>query len=217
MEREGVLAYWFNLAPEIQREWADWYIRDHMPSRLGATFTGARCLQATSGNGKFMALYTTETPEALISPSYLSLLQNVSDDDRRRRGWYTDTVRGCCRKLEDVGYGHGGIVGSVRFSLREKSALGNIGEFVKSVASIAPIGRVTYLSADSAIRAKLDAARITGLTDGAADLILLVEGPTEEDVDAAVDRALAMPLWTGSVDPATVKRETYRVLYSIAK
>src|SRR3974390_3544005 len=107
MRGQGVLAYWFDLIPEVQHEWTDWYIRDHMPSRLGATFTGARCFRAVSGKPEFMALYETATIGALISPEYLSLLRNASEGDRLRRAWYQRTIRGCCRKIADVGYGQG--------------------------------------------------------------------------------------------------------------
>lgn len=219
MRDQGVLAYWFDLLPEVQLEWADWYIRDHMPSRLGATFTGARCFRAVSGKPEFMALYETPTPEALISPEYLSLLRNASEGDKRRRGWYQGTTRGCCRKLADVGFGQGGVVGSVRFSPKASaSAVNQVGaELAKELARIDRIGRVAFLEADPVIRAKMDEARVTGHSDGAADRILVIECSAEQDVTNAVEQLKSLPAWSELVEPTTLVIASYRLLYAIAK
>lgn len=219
MKGSGVLAYWFDLSPEIQKEWADWYIRDHMPSRVNATFTGARCFRAVSGQPGFMALYDTPSPEELISPDYLALLRGASASDRVRRGWYEGTTRGCCRTLADFGFGQGGFVGSVRFSVKPSSGSANqiAVAIAEQLAKIERIGRVSLLEADPAIRAKMDEARLTGHADGVADKILTVECSSPADVENALTQLAAMPGWKDIADPASVITACYQLLYSIAK
>jgi len=218
MKSIGVLAYWFGLLPSVQLEWADWYIRDHMPSRLGATFTGARCFRAVSGEPEFMALYETWTPEALTSNDYLALLRNASEGDKRRRSWYQNTTRACCRKLADVGNGQGGIVASIRFSSVPEAMASEVATgIVTELARIERVGRVAWLEADPMIRARMDEARVTGHDDDAADQILLVECSAESDAHNAVAKLTSMPTWPRLVDPASVSIANYRLLYSIAK
>jgi hypothetical protein len=93
MKSQGALVYWFDLAPDIDDKWVDWYIRDHMPSRVGATFSAAHCFRAVGAKSAFLALYEAETAEALLAPEYLAMLRKPSMDDRLRRGWYLNTVR----------------------------------------------------------------------------------------------------------------------------
>ena len=38
MSEKGALAYWFDIAPEVRELWLDWYLSDHMPSRVGTVF-----------------------------------------------------------------------------------------------------------------------------------------------------------------------------------
>lgn len=214
----GILAYWFDLLPEVQPEWADWYIRDHMPSRLGTTFTGARCFRALSGTPGFMALYETVTPEALISPDYLTLLRNAPEGDRRRRAWYLGTTRGCCRVLADVGHGQGGVVGSMRFSPgrapQEPGAVAS--ELAVQLASTDRVGRVSVMQADPSIRARMDEARVTGHADGAADWALTVECAAAADVSSAVQRLEQLRAWQ-SLSAGATTLACYQLLYSIAR
>jgi hypothetical protein len=219
MKGQGVLAYWFDLVPECQLEWADWYIRDHMPSRLGATFTGARCFRAITGKPEFMALYETDSVEALVSPEYLTLLRNAPAGDRARRAWYKQTVRGTCRKLADVGHGQGGIVGTVRFSPRpgvtDANAVG--AEIAEKLAKIERVGRVAFLEADAAVRATMDEARVTGHDDGVADKIMCIECSAEGYFQFCVDELVQMKAWTALANPQTTDIGCYRLLYAIGK
>lgn len=219
MKGEGVLAYWFDLLSDKQSEWADWYIRDHMPSRLGATFTGARCFRAISGKPEFMALYEAESAEALIAPEYLALLRNAPEGDRQRRGWYKNTVRGTCRKLADVGYGQGGIVGTVRFSPKPAAADANAQgiALAKQLAEIERVGRVAFIESDPKIRATMDGARVTGHDDGSIDRFLCIECSAQGDFEAALGGLRQMPAWTALADPASVDIGCYRLLYAIGK
>lgn len=219
MKGQGVLAYWFNLSPEIQPEWADWYIRDHMPSRLGATFTGARCFRALIGKPEFMALYEADSAEALISPEYLALLRNASEGDRKRRGWYKNTVRGTCRKLADIGYGQGGMVGSVRFTPKAGVADANTrgAAIAGKLASIERVGRVAFIECDAGVRAKMDEARVTGHEDGSADRFFCIECSAQRDFEAAVAALKLMPEWSTLAEPSSVDIGCYQLLYAIGK
>lgn len=220
MAGEGTLSYWFRLEPKNHGEWIDWYIRDHMPSRLTTTFTGARCFQRVDGSPFFMALYTTLTPEALVAPEYLDLLRSASEDDKRRRAWYQDTMRGCLRKSADAGYGSGGIVGCVRYSVKEAGTQNpdkTLSAIAGTLQKVDGIGRVTCLKADPEIRRTMDGARVTGHDDLSVDRVILVECSAENDLRAAFDTLEALPDWkslTGDVPKVT---EAYRLLYEVSR
>jgi len=220
MTSAGVLAYWFDLPREKVPEWAEWYIRDHMPSRVGATFSGARCFRAVKGTPEYVALYTTETVEALLAPDYLALLSQVSPDDRRRRAFYTNTIRATCRVRASFGHGQGGIVGTIRVASR--SGEPRLGERI--IADIAPqlarserIGAVQVLEMDRSVRARMDAARVTGHDDGLLDWVVCVEGAREEDFSAAIDSLDGLPAWRELADEGSTDIGCYRMLYAVAR
>jgi len=62
MSKKGALAYWFDIAPEVRELWLDWYLSDHMPSRVGTVFSAGRCYEAIDASSSHMVLF--ETPEA---------------------------------------------------------------------------------------------------------------------------------------------------------
>jgi len=114
MSKKGALVYWFDIAPEVRNLWLDWYLSDHMPSRVGTVFSAGRCYEAIDACRSHMVLFETPSAEDLLAPSYVALLKQVSDSDRQRRAWYSQTVRATCRVLSVLGNGTGGVLGVVR-------------------------------------------------------------------------------------------------------
>jgi hypothetical protein len=220
MKSQGALVYWFDLAPDTVDEWVDWYIRDHMPSRVGATFSAAHCFRAVGSKPAFLALYEAETAEALLAPEYLALLRKPSADDRRRRGWYQNTVRATCRVCASLGHGQGGVAGTIRVTppaasrsqIRERL----VDDVAPFLAQIKRVGAVQVLEADNEIRTKMDQARVTGRADGSADWAIRFDAAREEDIAGAIAGLQELRAWKelGLTDTATIG--SYRLLYSIS-
>lgn len=215
----GTLAYWFDIAPEVRGEWLDWYLHDHMPSRVGTTFITGRCYEAIRASRSHMVLFETATAGALLSPSYLALLKVVTPEDRQRRGWYANTIRVTCRVPARSGSGTGSVLGVVRVAgARAPSAelarcLAQ--EIVPLLARARGVGAVWLLQNDPGIRQRMDQVRLTGHQDGSADWAVLVEAGQAGDLDAALEPLQHNASWhaLGLGEHAVVDR--FRLLYTM--
>lgn len=221
MSETGALAYWFDIAPAVVDEWLDWYLRDHMPSRVGTAFIAGRCYEAIDAASSHMVLFETATPESLLAPSYLKLLEKVTPEDRQRRGWYSNTIRVTSRVRARQGSGTGSILGVVRIG----GARANHADIAQCLASdVVPvladsprIGSVWLIEHDPAIRARMDQVRVTGHQDGSTDWAVLIESAHTADIASAMARLDEVESWRalGLADAAVLGQ--YRLLYTMTK
>jgi len=189
VSQTGALIYWFDISPSIVDQWLDWYLRDHMPSRVGTTFTTGRCFEAIDGAASHMVLFETHMPEALLAPDYLRLLGTVSDEDRKRRGWYANTVRMTARVRTRVRAGMGSVLAVTRFDSAFESATANDhpahdtsgGLPVQAIAALPGVGSIWVADHDAQIRARMDAVRVTGHQDRSPQRALFIEAAREAD------------------------------------
>ncbi|MBU6189425.1 MAG: hypothetical protein KGR68_08915 [Betaproteobacteria bacterium] len=216
----GALIYWFDISPSMVDPWLDWYLRDHMPSRVGSTFTTGRCFEAIDGPASHMVLFETHTPEALLAPDYLKLLGTVSDEDRQRRGWYANTVRMTARVQTRVRAGMGSILAVTRFdpTTADDSAARDAldGLPVAAIAALAGVGSIWLADHDAKIRARMDAARVTGHQDRSPQHAIFIEAARDSDALQA-QAMVAEHLRAHSprtVDAVAMGR--YRLLYAMA-
>lgn len=206
----GALIYWFDIRPEVVDDWLDWYLRDHMPSRVGSTFTTGRCFEAIDAPSSHMVLFETSSPEALLAPAYLQLLGTVSDDDRKRRGWYANTVRMTARVRTKLGSGVGSVLSVVRFdeSLHTVSPT-----LMNDIAGIPGVGSVWLAEHDPSIRSRMDSVRVTGHQDLSAAGALMTEAATDSDAKLAISTFSSQEARTGAATPAAVTAGRYRLMY----
>lgn len=206
----GALIYWFDIRPEVVNDWLDWYLRDHMPSRVGSTFTTGRCFEAIDAPSSHMVLFETSSPEALLAPAYLQLLGTVSDDDRKRRGWYANTVRMTARVRTKLGSGVGSVLSVVRFdeSLHTVSPA-----LMNDIAGIPGVGSVWVAEHDPAIRSRMDSVRVTGHQDLSAAGALMTEAATDSDARLAASMFADLSARAGEPASAPVTIGRYRLMY----
>jgi len=217
MSEIGALAYWFDIAPEVRDEWLDWYLRDHMPSRVGTVFTAGRCYEAIDASTSHMVLFETPLAEDLLAPSYMALLKHVSDSDRQRRAWYSQTVRATCRVLSALGSGTGGVLGVVRIR-GAKASQSDIQscltqDILPLLGAFSSIGSVSVLCNDSDIRRSMDQVRVTGHQDGHTDWVILMEAGLERDVQHAWKALDQSTAWQNLQLGEAVSHDLYRLLY----
>jgi len=217
----GALAYWFDIAPETTGDWLHWYLTDHMPSRVGTAFVSGRCYEALHGPASHMVLFQATSPEALLAPSYMALLKQVSDADRARRGWYSNTVRVTCRVAMRAGSGTGGVLGVARI-LNARAPAEDIQrclmeDVVPALAAAPGIGSVWLMVNEPTIRARMDAGRVTGHSDGSADWAVLVEGGHDRDVAAALEGLAGRASWRDLKLGDAVTFGRFRLLYTMTK
>ena len=84
MSEKGALAYWFDIAPEVREMWLEWYLSDHMPSRVGTVFSAGRCYEAIDASSSHMVLFETPLAEDLLAPSYVALLKPLLQGPNQR-------------------------------------------------------------------------------------------------------------------------------------
>jgi hypothetical protein len=101
-----------------------------------------------------------------------------------------------------------------------KAAAGDVArclaqDVVPAMAGVPRIGAVWLLENDPAIRARMDAARVTGHQDGSADWAVLVEACHPADIAAATARLDEVESWRrlGLADAAVLAQ--YRLLYTM--
>jgi len=217
----GALAYWFDIGPETAGDWLHWYLTDHMPSRVDTAFVSGRCYEALQASTSHMVLYHATSPEALLTPSYMALLKTVSDDDRLRRRWYTNTVRVTCGVPLRVGRGTGSVLGVIRI-LGARAPADDVrrcllDDAVPALASPRGIGAVWLMAHDPSIRTRMDGARVTGHEDGSADWAVLVEAGHEKDIAAAMACLGELASWRALALDDAVTFDSYRLLYAMTK
>jgi hypothetical protein len=221
MSEKGALAYWFDIAPEVRQLWLDWYLSDHMPSRVGTVFSAGRCYEAIDASSSHMVLFETPCAEDLLAPSYVALLKQVSDSDRQRRAWYSQTVRATCRVLSVLGNGTGGVLGVVRIRGAKASQSDIQACLTQDISPLlgafSSIGSVSVLCNDPDIRQRMDQVRVTGHQDGSTDWVLLIEAGHEKDIRHAWQVLIKITSWQQLQCKASINFDIYRLLYAMVQ
>ena len=212
----GALIYWFDIRPEVVVEWLDWYLRDHMPSRVGTSFTTGRCFEAIDASSSHMVLFETTRPEDLLAPDYLRLLGTVSPEDRQRRGWYANTVRMTARVGTRISRGIGSVLAVARFDQAPSGPHAVCDDTTLNALSAIPgVGSVWVAQHDRTIRERMDQVRVTGHQDQSADAALMIEAARDQDARDAIDR-LRQTLASSASDPLDrVSFGRYRLMYAM--
>ena len=101
---QAALAMFWNLAPEMRREFEDWHSHEHFRERLGIPgFRRAtRWSSATGGEGCFQ-IYELERYETLSSPAYVERLNAPTPWSTRMMPHHRDMIRCQCRVLDSAG------------------------------------------------------------------------------------------------------------------
>lgn len=113
----GILAVWTDVEKEAERDFNEWYIREHVNERVGVSgFLAGFRYTAIAGRPKILAIYETESPETLVSPAYLERLNDPTEWTRRVMPSFRNMIRTVLRVRARRGEGRGGVVGTVRLA-----------------------------------------------------------------------------------------------------
>ena len=116
----GMLVVWMNVDPSGAADFAEWYIRQHIPERVGVPgFRNGnryRALEGTPQRGfpDYLAVYDTDAPGVLSSSPYTERLNTPTEWTQRVMPMFRDTVRSACRVVAERGVGLGGVIRTVR-------------------------------------------------------------------------------------------------------
>jgi len=113
---DGVLALWFDVAPEKVDDFYEWHNREHMPERLGnAGFRCGRRFVALQAKRQFLVLYETKSPDTVSGPEYINNVRFGTEWSKRTE--LLNTNRAIFRVLFSLGSGQGGALLTLRYKV----------------------------------------------------------------------------------------------------
>jgi hypothetical protein len=108
---KAILAVWNEVEPADEGDFADWYLREHLPERTSVPgMTRGRKYRALDGGSPAnMALYEARTLDVLTAGAYRTQLDNPTEWTRRVTSRFTFMRRAICEVIADAGQGVGGF------------------------------------------------------------------------------------------------------------
>ncbi len=217
----GALALWIDVDPALDKETDAWYIVEHLPERIDiGGYRRARRFQAMEGAPRYLTLFEADTPDALASQGYLSLVGKISEQSKRIRAGFSNVARNTFHVRATQGRG----LGSVTISLRLRLAAGSdaaaahrwLEQRLREAMTRHAIVGAHSLEAAPEVRARMDAVRVTGVGDAKVEQAVLIEATRAEDLHAVradlfATRALREGGWTEEA------YGLYALLYEVAE
>ncbi|HEY9532131.1 MAG TPA: hypothetical protein VIQ55_12110 [Burkholderiales bacterium] len=94
---DGILSIWNDRDDQIAELYESWYVREHVPERLGIPgFLAAYRYQAVRGAPHFMTYYRLTSPRVLSSPEYLAKVAAPTELTRRIMAQFRHMTRTAC-------------------------------------------------------------------------------------------------------------------------
>jgi hypothetical protein len=180
---------WWNMAPDVRREFQGWHSHEHFPERLAIPgFRRASRWAAADGGPGFFVLYELEAYETLVSPEYLQRLNAPTPWSVKLMPHHADMVRSQSRVLHSRGGGIAGHALTARLSPRpgrEPELREQLQVLASDLVGRTGVTGAHLLQTQTPAISQTVEQKIRGGADGAADWIFFVCG-----YDAAVLRAL---------------------------
>ena len=96
----GLLAVWTDIAPEVEREFNDWYNSEHIPQLLGVPgFLSGRRYQAVEGEPRYLALYDLTDAEVLKSDAFRQVREMPTEWTKKMLPLFRNTAIGTYRQI----------------------------------------------------------------------------------------------------------------------
>jgi hypothetical protein len=214
-----VLLICHDFPPEDDRDFNEWYIREHMPERVALPgFNRGRRFRAISEGPQYLAYYETADAGALSSEAYLKLVRNFDPRSRQFVPRFRSASRTVSTVRASAGLGESGVLGLVGFatgadaarSLRDSAGQRLTDELMKGHG----VTGAHLLEADMEALAHSRQGHLRQ-DDLILPWTLLVEAIDEAALDAVWQERLA-PAALGALGVAgTLVRGRYRVLFSL--
>ena len=118
----GVLAVWNDVIQENEAEFNEWYIREHIPERVGVPgfCNGRRHMALSSADPscpRNFTFYEVESPDVLTSAAYVARLNAPTVWTQRTMPWFTNMSRTACEVKSTSGQGHGAFAGTMQLTM----------------------------------------------------------------------------------------------------
>jgi hypothetical protein len=118
---KAALFVWKNYTGDDEDAFNEWYIREHVPERVGIPgFLRGRRYEAISGSRKYAAFYETVDADVLVSDTYMHFTREPDANTRHFIGQFGDGVRSVMDIVGSAGAGAGAAVSFLAFSVAEE-------------------------------------------------------------------------------------------------
>jgi hypothetical protein len=213
----GLLGVWHGVEPGFERNFDEWYDREHHRERVGIDgFLRARRYVNLGRGPRFFCRYEVTDAGVLASAAYLHRVDNPTEWTRSLLPRYRDTTRAVFRSVARVGDAEGGSLVTLRVS--DTTVADAEGWLDRALAALQPLCsdagvlRVELWHADIAASGlRSEEKRLRPDADAVPAYAVLVEG---SDVDRASDAVSARLLPLVARD-AVVDR--YRLAFALER
>jgi hypothetical protein len=185
----AAVAMWWDIAPEMKREFEHWHSREHMPERLAIPgFRRGTRWKSIAGADSYFVLYEARSLATISAGPYLDRLNDPTAWSLKIMPHHLNMVRSLCR----VRFGAGAFIArallTVRLSSRPRRVKGLTralcDELLPAVAARAEmVGAHLLESSGAAGGAMTTEQRIRG-RDATADRVLLISSYDADALEA---------------------------------
>jgi hypothetical protein len=119
----AAVAMWWDVTPEMEREFEHWHSSEHMPERLSIPgFRRGTRWKASTGASSYFVIYETRNLATISSGPYLERVNNPTPWSRTLMPHHKNMVRSLCRVRWSSGAFVSGALLTLRLSSRPRKA-----------------------------------------------------------------------------------------------
>jgi len=219
-EKRGILMVWTDIPAEVERDFNEWYNREHLPDRINKVpgFIRGRRFVAISGAPKYLALYEMQSATVMRSEPYLAINRKPDPKSRRFIPLFRNTIKGICDTISRAGEGEGSFLALLptgtdagrRSEFREWIC----NSFLPDVVQTRDVVAATFAERNDEIQ-EIASASYTRAGDRHMDSTILIEAVSEAGLDTAVS-SLDPGVFAGHGGTTPIMKQAcaFRLLYT---
>lgn len=218
----GTLVNWGGVIASGEQDYNAWHSLEHMPERLSVPgFLRGRRAVAVEGTPetlKYFMMYEAVDAEVFVSEPYLTRLNNPTPWTQRILSIYLAPSRTVCRVIESRGCGTGGWLATLQWPSGSAVIPGEseAREWVEKVNAMDGIVGAHLLKGEPKLGQQPTAEKQFRESQGEPDrtvaLVLLIDGLSLEQTEAAMEAALGLADAAHLADCVATLYETQHVL-----
>ena len=195
-------AIWHDFEADWEAEYEQWHTIEHMPERLsipGFLF-GRRYVNRSLPLYRWLTLYQTEDVSVFTSEAYLERLNNPTEWSLKIHPHFLNFLRCASEVSQSVGVGYAQFMSTTRIATDNQQAMdAELAKHIEALSSREGISGVHIgLARPEATNVETAETKLRGVElPWVYDVLILIEGISEEAVGAATDEASAVVTASG--------------------
>lgn len=202
----GILIVWTDIPAEIEKDFNDWYDREHLPDRVGRMpgfLRGRRyvAVAGAAGAPKYLTYYDLQSTDAMLSDAHAALRRERPPRDQLFVPRFRNTLKGIC----DVVCRAGEVDGDARYLVllpvvagvgREEAFAGGVrDQLLPVLKAVSGVASAVYARRNAAVT-RASSAKDDRKGDRYVDGLFAVETMDINAANAAAEQLQAKTLAT---------------------